>query len=193
MLGPVHRRTDPTQGAGDDRPAAARGGHILPAERPALPQRRADRTRRPASSRRTTPTPTATRCCSAPPAPAACGSPTTMCRRRTRRAGMCSRGGSTMRSPSFCFFRARYYSSDSGRFVSRDMAYWTDDENLYQYVLGSPMSLVDPSGFGQGWSRGNRPAPPPKKVWTNVGSPIASAQTAVDEDRPAGTLHRLPR
>ena len=50
-----------------------------------------------ALSRRTILTPTATRCCSAAPAPTASGSPMTTCRRSTRLAGMCSRGGSTMR------------------------------------------------------------------------------------------------
>ncbi len=44
------------------------------------------------------------------------------------------------------YLRARYYSADTGRFISRDPIGQVDDVNLYGYVGNSPMMGVDPSG-----------------------------------------------
>ena len=46
------------------------------------------------------------------------------------------------------YYRARYYHSELGRFVSRDpVGYDAGDMNLYRYVYGNPVIFVDPSGL----------------------------------------------
>jgi hypothetical protein len=42
--------------------------------------------------------------------------------------------------------KARYYSPELGRFLSRDPAGYVDGLNLYQYVRGNPATLTDPDG-----------------------------------------------
>ena len=143
-LGPVHRRVDPAQGAHDDRPAAAGGRQLLPAERPAVPHHRPDEHQRRRSSRPTTPTPTATRCCSAGRARTGCGSRTMTCRRRTRPAGMCSRGGSMTRRPANISYRARYYNFALGRFISRDPIFPKFESGKYNYAMSNPTRRIDP-------------------------------------------------
>ena len=44
--------------------------------------------------------------------------------------------------------RARYYSSDVGRFVSNDPIGFEGGVNLYKYSDANPTSVVDPSGLG---------------------------------------------
>lgn len=44
------------------------------------------------------------------------------------------------------YYRARFYSPELGRFISRDPIGMGDDVNLYAYVGNSPMMGVDPSG-----------------------------------------------
>jgi len=43
--------------------------------------------------------------------------------------------------------RARYYDANLGRFISEDPAGFVDGTNLYAYVGGNPVMLVDPSGL----------------------------------------------
>ena len=44
------------------------------------------------------------------------------------------------------YMRARYYDANIGRFISEDPAGFSGGLNLYAYVGGNPMMLVDPSG-----------------------------------------------
>lgn len=44
------------------------------------------------------------------------------------------------------YYRARFYSPELGRFISRDPIGMSDDVNLYGYVKESPMMGVDPDG-----------------------------------------------
>jgi RHS repeat-associated protein len=46
------------------------------------------------------------------------------------------------------YYRARYYDPEAGRFLSRDpIGFSSGDTNLYAYVSGDPVNLVDPSGL----------------------------------------------
>ncbi len=51
------------------------------------------------------------------------------------------------------FYRARYYSPQRGRFLSRDPIGYGAGMGLYAYVLGLPAILVDPLGL-QEWGDG---------------------------------------
>jgi RHS repeat-associated protein len=45
------------------------------------------------------------------------------------------------------YYRARYYDSGVGRFISEDpIGFDAGDPNLYRYVLNSPANYTDPSG-----------------------------------------------
>lgn len=44
------------------------------------------------------------------------------------------------------FYRARYYDSDVGRFITPDPSSKTSGMNRYVYALNNPISFVDPSG-----------------------------------------------
>lgn len=44
------------------------------------------------------------------------------------------------------YYRARYYSAELGRFISRDPIGTTDDVNLYGYVGNNPVMFSDPMG-----------------------------------------------
>jgi RHS repeat-associated protein len=47
------------------------------------------------------------------------------------------------------FYRARYYKSEVGRFISADSIGWASGQtNDYGYVFGDPISNIDPSGHG---------------------------------------------
>lgn len=48
---------------------------------------------------------------------------------------------------SFYFYRARYYDSAIGRFISEDPIGFIGSSNLYSYVRNSPMDLTDPLGL----------------------------------------------
>jgi RHS repeat-associated protein len=45
------------------------------------------------------------------------------------------------------YYRARYYDPEIGRFISEDPLGLADGVNLYAYVGGSPVNLVDPLGL----------------------------------------------
>ena len=45
------------------------------------------------------------------------------------------------------YYRARYYSPNTGRFLSRDPIGYADSMNLYEYVDSRPGILVDPYGL----------------------------------------------
>ncbi|MCR9204234.1 MAG: hypothetical protein NXH75_06640, partial [Halobacteriovoraceae bacterium] len=46
------------------------------------------------------------------------------------------------------YYRARYYNSSIGRFISEDpIKFSSGDENLYRYVESSPIINIDPTGF----------------------------------------------
>lgn len=45
------------------------------------------------------------------------------------------------------YYRARYYDSDKGRFLSRDPLGYVEGWNLYEYANGSPLNFTDPSGL----------------------------------------------
>jgi RHS repeat-associated protein len=55
-------------------------------------------------------------------------------------------------STSLYSYRARYYSPTFGRFISEDPQRFPGgpDPNLYAYVFGSPVSLIDPFGLDPG-------------------------------------------
>jgi RHS repeat-associated protein len=44
------------------------------------------------------------------------------------------------------YYRARYYDTQLGRFLSRDPNGYGDSLNLYEYVGGRPLNLTDPRG-----------------------------------------------
>jgi len=44
------------------------------------------------------------------------------------------------------YLRAKYYSADLGRFISRDPIWIADDLNLYAYVGNGPVMYTDPTG-----------------------------------------------
>jgi len=45
------------------------------------------------------------------------------------------------------YYRARYYSADLGRFISRDPIGMSDNVNLYSYVGNNPVKFVDAMGL----------------------------------------------
>src|SRR5262249_50743332 len=46
------------------------------------------------------------------------------------------------------FYRARFYSSSTGRFISEDpLGLRAGDSNLYRYVFDNPVNLADPTGL----------------------------------------------
>ncbi|MHB8812620.1 MAG: RHS repeat-associated core domain-containing protein, partial [Steroidobacteraceae bacterium] len=67
------------------------------------------------------------------------------------------------------FFRARYYSPELGRFISRDPSGLLGGPNAYAYADGNPISLTDPlglfsgvgGGFGGGGASGSWGSPDP--------------------------------
>jgi RHS repeat-associated protein len=44
------------------------------------------------------------------------------------------------------YLRARYYNSDTGRFMSRDPVGQNDQVNLYTYVANNPLGYTDRDG-----------------------------------------------
>ena len=54
-------------------------------------------------------------------------------------------------SDNLYYMRARYYDAEVGRFISEDPAGFIDGPNLYAYVGGNPIMLIDPTGMA--WFR----------------------------------------
>lgn len=50
------------------------------------------------------------------------------------------------RETGLYYYRARYYSADLGRFLSRDPVGTADQVNPYSYVANNPLKYVDPTG-----------------------------------------------
>ena len=57
------------------------------------------------------------------------------------------------------YYRARWYDSKLGRFVSEDPVHWPDKPNLYPYVGDDPVNFVDPSGETPFKNNSGRPIP----------------------------------
>ena len=55
--------------------------------------------------------------------------------------------GAMTEADGLYYMRARYYDEEVGRFISEDPAGFVDGPNLYAYVGGNPIMLVDPSGL----------------------------------------------
>ena len=54
------------------------------------------------------------------------------------------------------FYRARYFDSETGRFLAEDpIRFRAGDQNFYRYVFNNPLNLSDPFGFVA-----ERPSPP---------------------------------
>ena len=45
------------------------------------------------------------------------------------------------------YYRARYYNPDIGRFLTVDSILYSDNTNLYNYVINNPIKYVDPLGL----------------------------------------------
>ena len=45
------------------------------------------------------------------------------------------------------YYRARYFSDEMGRFISRDPLGYVDGMNMYEYCMSNPLKYVDPSGL----------------------------------------------
>ncbi|MBV9183958.1 MAG: RHS repeat-associated core domain-containing protein [Acidobacteria bacterium] len=54
---------------------------------------------------------------------------------------------SSIQKPGLYFYRARYYDSSAGRFLSEDPTGFDGGIDFYPYVLNDPTTLVDPSGL----------------------------------------------
>jgi RHS repeat-associated protein len=50
------------------------------------------------------------------------------------------------------YYRARYYSSDIGRFISEDPIEFYSGIDFYAYVHNRPTSYIDPLGLGEKWN-----------------------------------------
>jgi RHS repeat-associated protein len=47
-----------------------------------------------------------------------------------------------------CYFRERYYSPETGRFISEDpISFYGGDINLYRYCWDNPVNYIDPLGL----------------------------------------------
>ena len=57
------------------------------------------------------------------------------------------------------YYRNRYYSPQTGRFISEDPIGWASGQtNAYAYVNGNPVQLNDPFGLGSTGTPGNNQA-----------------------------------
>ncbi|MCH6258917.1 DUF6531 domain-containing protein [Puniceicoccaceae bacterium K14] len=51
------------------------------------------------------------------------------------------------RRSSLYYYRARYFSTENGRFLQRDPLEYIDGMGLYEYVSDNPVNIVDPFGY----------------------------------------------
>jgi len=82
-------------------------------------------------------------------------------------------------------YRARVMRPSVGRFMQRDPLAYVDGSNLYTYVEGNPIGLIDPLGTQDGSVAGAVPVPP--SGLEGLGSTIASGLCAA-ADWAAGAL-----
>jgi len=67
--------------------------------------------------------------------------------------------GTPTTGTGFIYYRARYYDPQNGRFTQRDPIELKGGNNLYSYVGGNPVNIVDPNGLlGQGPGGGDTQA-----------------------------------
>src|SRR5579863_2100385 len=63
------------------------------------------------------------------------------------------------------YYRARYYDSTTGRFLSEDpLRFMADRGSFYEYTYGDPTNFLDPSGMqsqGSGSGSGTATLDPP--------------------------------
>jgi RHS repeat-associated protein len=71
------------------------------------------------------------------------------------------------------YYRARYYDSVVGRFISEDPIGFDAGQNFYGYVLGNPARFSDPFGMDV-WIEGPGPNEPAGHLSINVGDPYGN-------------------
>jgi RHS repeat-associated protein len=85
------------------------------------------------------------------------------------------------------YYRARYYNSIEGRFISEDPA--RIGGNFYAYAADSPTNLVDPSGLGPiNWMIDKLKGPPPPPPPANFAPPKAPCPCHLDVNKMANWM-----
>ncbi len=87
------------------------------------------------------------------------------------------------------YYRARYYHSGLGRFCSRDPIGFEGSEwNLYEYIDGRPLLLLDPHGRSSRWNPGGpvNPYQPPKPTPIPKPIPKPTPRTPINPRAPIG-------
>jgi RHS repeat-associated protein len=81
------------------------------------------------------------------------------------------------------YYRARYYSSQMGRFISEDpMGFWGGQNNFYAYVAGDPTNYRDPTGLL--WCLSEAAI----NGWAGAASGALAGAAALSEFGPAGMI-----
>ncbi|MGA9884872.1 MAG: RHS repeat-associated core domain-containing protein [Candidatus Acidiferrales bacterium] len=70
---------------------------------------------------------------------------------------------------SLYYYRARYYDSTNGRFISEDPMQFSAGMDFYPYVANSPLSFTDPSGLCQKHPCAPSGSAPPPGFYANLG------------------------
>lgn len=93
------------------------------------------------------------------------------------------------------YYRARYYDSALGRFISEDPIRNFQGPNYYAYVTNAPLKLRDPSGL-QVQRPSNLPFGTPQKYWQPFADGFAEALNRLNSTRCAeffeGSCHEQP-
>jgi RHS repeat-associated protein len=79
------------------------------------------------------------------------------------------------------YMRARYYDANLGRFISEDPIGHNGGLNLYAYVGGNPIMLVDPSGLAASESSGSFNFPDYVSVSIPTPIPFVGVNVTVDQ------------